>query len=618
MTAHPAFGDFLAAARDHASAAAALRETDRRGAYVQEVTDSLLRVITVMGRYLQDITAVPGDMQSRVGPPLTAWGRARSTARDALSNAAGQLLPHSGGRRAPGVTARSELARRLDAAAAALTAGRDLLHTHLARDPRGTRQFRSEWGLVVCSPPAERALLAELASLARQIAPPCADLALSCRSPDTAGARGSLHQACRWLLVLSAGVQAAQRTDPVSAAEHDLLHAIPLNAPLTRPALDGGEPVARLYDAVITSAERARHAAWMYGTQPAWSPHLTADSLRQIAATTTVTSHHCQILFRSLAARTAGGDTPGLSAGLLRAADAAGCARAGWLHVAQALNQVDTDTMRHLSPTAGEAADLALCTGRLAYADAAWTLSSGPGHQPRPPQDLAPHPGDVPLALAAAHHACDTVTSLAYAERERIRTAASAGRLLVPTRSLPATMDIPRPFAPAPRHHVYALLCLYQDAAAAAAEASAEAGEAAAAIPAPSHVLTTARAAAHPGPDTSPGRPHQAEPEPPIAGQPPERAGAVQNVLHGLGITSPGLLQRAADIDRASEQLIIEAAGQGGMRHKPPSPVTPDRSAGSPALIHGARAPGGPRAATLPPDPAFGHQHEPPEAEAEL
>ena len=330
MTARPAFGEFLAAARGHASIAAALRESDRREGCVQEVTGSLLRVVTVMGRYLQDITAVPGGTRSGVPPPLTAWGRARSTARDAVSSAAGQLLPHSGGRRAPGVTARSELARRLDAAAVALTAGRDLLHTHLARDPHGARRFRSEWGLVVCSLPAERALLAELASLARQIAPPCADLALSCRSPDTAAARASLHRACGWLLVLSAGVQAAQRTAPVSAADRDLLAAIPLNAPLPRPILDGGEPVASLYDAVITSAERARHAAWMYGTQPAWSPHLTADSLRQIAATSTVTSHHCEILFRSLAARTAGGETPGLSAGLLRAAAAAGRARAGW------------------------------------------------------------------------------------------------------------------------------------------------------------------------------------------------------------------------------------------------------------------------------------------------
>src|SRR5262249_54175521 len=197
------------------------------------------------------------------------------------------------------------------------------------------------------------------------------------------------------------------------------------------------------------------------------------------------------------------GGPPGVSAGLLRAA-AAGRTRAGWLHVARALNQVDTDTMRHLSPTAGEAGDLALCTGRLAYADAAWTLSSGPGHRPRLPQDLAPHRGNVPLALAAAHHACDAVTSLACAERERIRTAVSAGRLLGPTRSLPATMDIPRPFAPASRHRVHALLGLYQDAAAAAA--SAEADEAAAAIAAPSCVLTAARAAAHPGLDASPGR----------------------------------------------------------------------------------------------------------------
>ena len=192
-------------------------------------------------------------------------------------------------------------------------------------------------------------------------------------------------------------------------------------------------------------------------------------SLRHVATASTVTSHHCEILLRSLADRTADGDTAGLSASLLRAADAAGRARDGWLHLARALNQVDTDTMRHLAPNAGEAGDLALCTGRLAYADPAWTLSSGPGRQPRSPQDLAPHPGYVPLALAAAHHACDALTGQAYAQRERIRTAASAGRLVVPTRSLPDTMDIPRPFAPALPDHVHALLHLCQDTAKASA-----------------------------------------------------------------------------------------------------------------------------------------------------
>ena len=234
MTARPAFGDFLTAARDHASAAVAGHQADRGGEHVQEVTDSLLHVVTVMGRHLQDIAAVPGGMRSRASPPLTAWGRARLTARDALTNAAAHLQQHTRGTRAPGVTARSELARRLDAAAVALTAGRDLLHTHLARDPRGAREFRSEWGLVACSPPAERALLADLAWLAHQIAAPCADVARSARSPDTADAQRGLRAACGWLQVLSGSVQAAQRA--VSAADRDLLLAIPLNAPLPRPS----------------------------------------------------------------------------------------------------------------------------------------------------------------------------------------------------------------------------------------------------------------------------------------------------------------------------------------------------------------------------------------------
>jgi hypothetical protein len=299
--------------------------------------------------------------------------------------------------------------------------------------------------------------------------------------------------------------------------------------------------------------------------------------MRRVAATSTVASHHCEILLRGLAARTADSKTAGLSDRLLQAADAAGRARTGWLHLARALNQFNPDTTRHLGPTAGESSDLALCTGRLAYADPAWTLSSGPGHRPRPPQDLAPQPADVPLALAAAHHACDALTSQTYAQRERIRTAANAGRLLVPTRSLPATMDIPRPFAPALPDHVYALLRLCQDTAEAAAEASAQAGEAAAAIRAPSQVLTAARAATRDVhlASTSPRR--EAAPEQDVTGHFREDAGALQAALRRLGVSSPDLLTRAADIDRASEQLIIEAAGRthrpaSGHEHESPEP----------------------------------------------
>jgi hypothetical protein len=110
MTPRPAFGDFLAAARGHASAAVAGHQADRSGEHVQEVTDSLLHVVTVMGRYLEDIAAVPGGMRSRAGPPLTAWGQARLTARDALAHAVRHLRQHTWSTRAPGVAARSELA----------------------------------------------------------------------------------------------------------------------------------------------------------------------------------------------------------------------------------------------------------------------------------------------------------------------------------------------------------------------------------------------------------------------------------------------------------------------------------------------------------------------------
>jgi hypothetical protein len=176
-------------------------------------------------------------------------------------------------------------------------------------------------------------------------------------------------------------------------------------------------------------------------------------------------------------------------------------------------------------------------------------------------------------------------------------------------------MDIPRPFAPALPGHIYSMLRLCQDAAEAAAEASAQAGEAAAAIRAPSHVLTTARAAVNAGRDARPSQPRPATPGPASAAQPREHPGALQNALHGLGITSPGLLQRAADIDRASEQLLIDAAEQHRTPRKPPSPIPPDRSASTPAPIHHAHAPDDPRAATRPHHPAPGHQHEPPEAE---
>jgi hypothetical protein len=114
-----------------------------------------------------------------------------------------------------------------------------------------------------------------------------------------------------------------------------------------------------------------------------------------------------------------------------------------------------------------------LWTGRLAYADPDWTLTSGPAHQPRPPETLESGPGDSRLVVAAVHQACDTLASLGYAEREQIRAAGAAQRILVTTRSLPGTMDIPRPFAPALPDRIESLVSACEQTGRSAEEATA-------------------------------------------------------------------------------------------------------------------------------------------------
>ena len=133
---------------------------------------------------------------------------------------------------------------------------------------------------------------------------------------------------------------------------------------------------------------------------------------------------------------------------------------------------------------------------RLAYADPGWTLTSGPAHQPRPPEHLVPRPGDARLVVAAVHHACDTLTSLGYAQREQIRAAGAAQRILVTTRSLPDKIDIPRPFAPGLPDRIDYLVSACEQTGRSAEEATAQLATIAAAIGAPSRVPTAPRQAA--------------------------------------------------------------------------------------------------------------------------
>ncbi len=130
MTGRATFGDFLHAAHRGLAGGAGV-PTPTRGD-VEEVSRSLLRLVTIVGRYLQDM-ATPSQVPGRTPVSTGPWDRAHGQARQALTNSAGYLIgPGTSGRRWPAPPSASPLARRLDQVATSLATGRDLLHTHFA------------------------------------------------------------------------------------------------------------------------------------------------------------------------------------------------------------------------------------------------------------------------------------------------------------------------------------------------------------------------------------------------------------------------------------------------------------------------------------------------------
>jgi hypothetical protein len=305
VTGPATFGDLLHAA--HRSLSPQPGGPSPARGDVEEVSRSLLRVVTLLGRYLQDTaTAVPGTPR-HAPAPQGPWGQARAQARQALTHAAGFLLrPGTGRPPWPPPPSASPLARCLDDVATALATGRDLLHTHFTPGPGGGRGHRSWWALTITSEPLNRALLAEIAALARPIARHGANIALTPipGAPARAEQRRALHAACQWLQVLAGTIEAAHRQQPVSAADRELLAAIPAYGLPARPALAAAETVPGLCDGVIATAERLRHLTWQAAQQPPWSPDLTSASIRQAAETSTLTSHHCALLAHTLTAST--------------------------------------------------------------------------------------------------------------------------------------------------------------------------------------------------------------------------------------------------------------------------------------------------------------------------
>jgi hypothetical protein len=198
------------------------------------------------------------------------------------------------------------------------------------------------------------------------------------------------------------------------------------------------------------------------------------------------------------------------------------------------------------------------------------------------------------------HHAGHALAVVAGAEQDQARTASIHGRLIVPTRSLPESFDVPYRFAPAPGIRTTPLLTRYDQALQASGEAAGALTQIATEIRAANRSLAVNRAAVRVGPGSA-AEPvlvtsqrhlldsvqeaglHATSAPAPSARAPQQvPAGPVERILLDLDVTSRADLEQAATLDAAADRLILRAANTARPSERRPDPA---RSAGSAELI---------------------------------
>jgi hypothetical protein len=224
------------------------------------------------------------------------------------------------------------------------------------------------------------------------------------------------------------------------------------------------------------------------------------------------------------------------------------------------------------TPAASDLGDLALRTGRLAYANPGWTLDYAEASTLRGRAALARTRDDIPAVIAAVHHAADAITRIAARHQQAVRAAASERRLYLPTRLMPEDYDIHRPYTLATSKRTDKLLATYATAINASTRATEALDELAATTGAPSAILGIHRGFARlqPGqrlPDRTDVLHRQVHPAlPPVT---LEQGTQIELLLHRLHITEPSMLLDAAAIDQATTNLLAEAIAKAHNRTSP-------------------------------------------------
>jgi hypothetical protein len=578
------FGDFLGAGCQRLEAAVSARE--RQAACLPAVVPSLHRLVAVMSLFLEDL-APCDEIEAAGRTDLHVWeravvdaGAAVRIAADCLHRSAIDLCASE-----PVSDPAPARARHLADAATKLAAGRDLLHTHIVLDREGLAHERSEWAPVVTSLPLTRALANEIAAWSARLAPFTAWLAglatphVSRRSADqlfVLSPREELASASQWLRAASAALHPALEADPVRPADAELLDAIPAVFPPQRQPLGpAAESVYELCDGIAISASRLRAAVYQGRDRVSWSPEVTSGGWQWMAQAAAVSSDLGELALRSLAARA--GQLTGLAvtqARLQGAADAMTGMRTAWQQVDLMWNAVITERRLLSTRAMSEASDLLLRMGRLVWDNPQWTPARADRGPRRDPAALAPGNAAFTAVVSAAHQVADALARVALTDADTVQAAARAGRLYVPTRSLPTGYDVPRAFAPALTDTVLDLRDTYHGAAEASTRAARELDELAISVAAPSKPLALARAAIpaqtrrRGGQDTWPD--DDSRRDLPRAGVSFRHSrastglpGPVERAVRQRRASDPVVLLRAAAIDNAARDLVglAEPAG---------------------------------------------------------
>jgi hypothetical protein len=491
------FGDFLRPAGEHIAAAVSIRDELPAQAAFGAICQ-FGGLLSTLVHYLADLP-VPDEFSAAMAAELLspevqtvldtriALRRGAQSLRYAMNTLADAVIDDSH----PAV-------QHLSAAAGFLAAGRDLLQTHFATSPGGTREHSSYWAPVITSPPVTAALLGEIARCTLRLAPWTVRLSMPEATagdvPAGTGLAVLTVSHCTW--VAGAAVQAAHRRHPPSADARRLLYAIPANFPPPRVEPSGHEQVSALSHGAIVSAERLRQAALAFARRARWSPTATSGSWRKDALAAAIIGHASEVILRGLTERarqlTLG---PAICAQVHSAADATSQAWPTWRAIVHHWDIASTGIHRGagFTPVAAEFGDLVLRIGRLAYHNQHWTPARAHAGQTRSPADLASASGDITSVVAAVHAAADAVTRIAAEDREAVRAAAANHRLYVPSFTRTNAAVVRRRYRPASPFRIDETLASYDDAIEASARATGKLDDLALGLDAPTWPLAALR-----------------------------------------------------------------------------------------------------------------------------